>query len=64
MVGSYYGRNKETGKFVEVYDLDRCLESIKIRFQDNEREIERLLEENVKLKDELYKNSEKHLEEK
>lgn len=47
-----------TGKRVQVYELDKCLDAIRIRNQDNEARIKHLEEENKKLKDEHYKDGE------
>ena len=54
----YSTYNIETGKYTYVYDLEDCLNSIRVRNKDNEDRIERLQEENKKLKEEHYKDDE------
>ena len=46
------------GKWTLVYDLEKCLNAIRLRNEDNEERIKCLLEENKKLKSETYKNNE------
>ena len=55
---NYSTYNTETGKYTYVYDLEDCLNSIRARNKDNEDRIERLQEENKKLKEEHYKDNE------
>lgn len=46
------------GGFMQVYDFDKCIKSIKQRNADNESEIKRLTEENRKLREEYSKDEE------
>ena len=46
------------GEFVHVYDLEKCLQAIKVRDEDKTERIKRLEEANKKLKDEAYKDKE------
>lgn len=46
------------GEFCTVYDLDDALRAIKVRVKNNEETIERLREENLRLKEEAYKDNE------
>lgn len=48
----------ESGKHVQVYELNKCLESIRIRNEDNEKRIKYLEEENRRLKEEYSKDEE------
>lgn len=57
-MSEYFSTDIETGKFTCIYDLEECLKAIRIRNQDNERQIKDLLEENRKLKEEYSKDAE------
>lgn len=46
------------GKWVQVYDLEKCLQSIRVRNEENEERIKRLLEKNKELHNEAYKDNE------
>lgn len=46
------------GEYTEVYELEKCLEAIRVRNEDNENYIKRLEEENKKLKEETWKDEE------
>lgn len=48
----------ETQEFTRVYELEDCLKAIRVRDQDNERQIARLIEENKLLKEECYRDEE------
>lgn len=52
----YRRMDKTDGHMVLVYDLEKCLEAIKARNEDNEDTIERLQEEIKVLKSEHYKD--------
>ena len=54
----YSNINPNTGKITKVYDLEDCLEAIKIRNEDNERRIKSLEEENHQLRNSHYKDGE------
>lgn len=54
----YSTRDPETGKWTNVYDLEKCLTAIRIRNKDNENRIKYLQEENRKLREEYNKDEE------
>ena len=53
----YYTMN-EDGKCTTVYDIEDCLQSIRINHEDNIQRIRRLEEENRQLKSEHWKDTE------
>lgn len=57
-MSEYSKTDFETGEWVQVYDLEKCLKAIRVRNQDNERRIKSLLEENKKLKEGYSKDTE------
>ena len=54
----YRTRDPETGVSCIVYELDKALRSIKVRNMNNIDRIERLEKENIKLKEQAYKDKE------
>ena len=57
-MGTYSVTDPETGEFVDVYDIEDCLRSIRIRNQFLEKRIKRLREENQRLKEDHYNDAE------
>lgn len=57
-MASYKILDSENGETTTVYDLDKCLESIRIRNKNNEDRIKLLENENKKLKEEYSKDLE------
>ena len=55
---SEYTKCLGRGEFVHVYDLEKCLLSIRTRDEDKSERIKCLEEANKKLKDEAYKDNE------
>ena len=53
---TYYTHYK--GEYIQVHPIEDCMKSILARFETNEDTIERLKEENEKLKDEVWKDEE------
>ena len=53
---TYYTYYK--GEYIQVHPIEDCMKSILARFETNEDTIERLKEENKKLKDEVWKDEE------
>jgi hypothetical protein len=51
-------KKSKNGKLINVYDLEECLQSIRIQNEDKDDRIKYLQEENKKLKDEAYKDNE------
>lgn len=54
----YVTHDMETGEMVSVYPLDKCLKAIEQRHKDMKDSIERLEAENIRLKEENYKDEE------
>ena len=46
------------GALIQVHDFDDALESIRISYQSKVDEVNRLSEENERLRDEVYKDNE------
>ena len=54
----YVSHDLDTGETIKVFSFDDCLKAMKRRYQDAEVTIERLTEENKRLKSEHYQNEE------
>lgn len=57
-MSEYSTYDSESGEFTQVYDLEKCLRAIRVRNHDNENRIKYLEEENKKLKEDNYKDTE------
>ena len=57
-MSEYSTIDPETGEYIHVYDMDKCLKAIRIRNQRNETIINQLEEELRKLLDEYSKDEE------
>ena len=57
-MSEYSKYDTESGEFTHVYDLEECLRAIRVRNSDDENRIKYLEEENKKLKEDNYKDTE------
>lgn len=57
-MSEYSTYDTESGEFTRVYDLEKCLRTIRVRNNNNENRIKYLEEENRKLKEEYSQDEE------